>query len=415
MASEGNWNATVLVGQSGGPTAAINATLAGVFECAHQLGARVLGMRNGIEGVLADRTVCLDDLLSDPLQLDLLRRTPSSFLGSCRYKLPDPDDATAPFEMLFERFAELDVDAVLYIGGNDSMDTIEKLARYGERVGSPIRFMGVPKTIDNDLVGTDHTPGYGSAAKFVAAAVKEVARDSSAYFLKSVTVIEIMGRDAGWLTAASTLAGRPGQGGPDLILLPEAPLDVDAFVAAVDRLLEERDTVIVATSEGVVRADGEPLFRDESVGLDAFGHVATQSGVGRYLAALIKGRLGVKTRAVEFSTLQRCAAHMASATDLDEASTLGGVAVQAARDGNTGMVPMLTRTGNRPYAVTYGLVPIARVANRVRTVPAEWIRPDGMGVTDEMREYVRPLIQGEAAPIYVEGVPWHLWLPEEGA
>lgn len=415
MAPRESWNATVLVGQSGGPTAAINATLAGVFECAHQLGARVLGMRNGIEGVLAGRVVDLDGLLSDPLQLDLLRRTPASLLGSCRYKLPDPDGDAAPFERLFARFEALGVDAVLYIGGNDSMDTIEKLARYGERAGSPIRFMGVPKTIDNDMVGTDHTPGYGSAAKFVACAVKEVARDSAAYFLKSVTVVEIMGRDAGWLTAASTLAGRPGAGGPDLILLPEAPLDVDAFVGAVERLLEERDTVVVAASEGVVRADGEPLFRDESVGMDAFGHVATQSGVGRYLAALLKGRLGVKTRAVEFSTLQRCASHLASATDLEEASTLGGVAVQAAKDGCTGMVPVMSREHNRPYSVSYGLSAISAVANRVRRVPAEWIRPDGMGVTDEMREYARPLIQGEAAPTFVEGLPWHLWLPGEDA
>lgn len=415
MAPQESWNATVLVGQSGGPTAAINATLAGVFECAHQMGARVLGMRNGIEGAAAGKVVCLDELLSDPLQLDLLRRTPSSFLGSCRYKLPDPDVDTAPFGRLFERFEALGVDAVLYIGGNDSMDTIEKLARYGERIGSPIRFMGVPKTIDNDMVGTDHTPGFGSAAKFVACAVKEIARDSSAYFLKSVTVAEIMGRDAGWLCASSTLAGRPGAGGPDLILLPEAPLHIDAFVEAVRRLLEERDTVVVAASEGVVRSDGEPLFRDESVGIDAFGHVATQSGVGRYLAALIKGRLGVKTRAVEFSTLQRCASHLASATDLEEASTMGGAAVQAARDGRTGMVPVMRRVHNRPYTVSYDVVPISEVANRVRRVPAEWIRPDGMGVTDEMREYVRPLIQGEAAPTFVEGLPWHLWLPEEDA
>lgn len=247
----------------------------------------------------------------------------------------------------------------------------------------------------------------------MACAVKEVARDSAAYFLKSVTVVEIMGRDAGWLTAASALAGRPGAGGPDLILLPESPLDVDAFVAAVEHLLEERDTVVVAASEGVVRADGEPLFRDESVGIDAFGHVATQSGVGRYLAALLKGRLGVKTRAVEFSTLQRCASHLASATDLEEASTLGGVAVQAAKDGCTGMVPVLHRKRNRPYSVSYGLSAISAVANQVRRVPAEWIRADGMGVTDEMREYVRPLIQGEAAPTFVEGLPWHLWLPEE--
>lgn len=407
------WDTTVLVGQSGGPTAAINASLVGVWEAAHRLGARVVGMRNGIEGFLAGTTVDLDAIVSDPLQAELLRHTPASFLGSCRYKLPDPEDDTAPYQELFSRFEALGAGAVLYIGGNDSMDTIEKLARYGESAGSPIRFMGVAKTIDNDLMGTDHAPGYGSAAKFVATSVHELRRDSDTYFMKSVTVVEIMGRDAGWLTAAAALAGAPGQDGPDLFLLPEAPVSLDDIVSRVEELFKTQNTIIIAASEGARTPTGEPLYQDESVGVDAFGHVAAQSGLCRYLAGVIKERLGVKARAVELSTLQRCAAHLASATDLAEAATLGSTSLQAAASGATGMLSVIHRISDDPYAVRYGLKAISDVANGVRTIPRSWITPDGMGLTQVFLDYARPLIAGEVHPIFVDGVPWYPRLAKE--
>ena len=248
-----SWNTTVLVGQSGGPTAAINASLAGVYETAAGLGAHVLGMRFGIEGFLAGRTVDLDRHLASPLSRELLRHTPSSWLGSCRYRLPSPADAGDTYGLLFDRFRQLGVGAVLYIGGNDSMDTIDKLSAYARREGIDIPLVGVPKTIDNDLVGTDHTPGYGSAAKYVATSVRELARDTSVYDLASVTFVEIMGRDAGWLAGAACLAGTTGSPCPDLVLLPEVPLAEDAVVERIAGLLDNQKTVVVAVSEGLRR------------------------------------------------------------------------------------------------------------------------------------------------------------------
>ena len=400
----------VLVGQSGGPTAAINSSLAGVFDTALAAGSGVLGMRYGIEGLFEGKLLDLTPELSGPLDRQLLRQTPSSYLGSCRYKLPSPHEDEEPYEKLFELFEKHHVGTVLYIGGNDSMDTISKLSAYGEREGSSIRFVGVPKTIDNDLEGTDHTPGYGSAAKFIATSVAEIGRDSSVYDLRNVTFVEIMGRNTGWLAGSSVLATQENAICPDLILLPESPVTEDALVERIAGLLQEMKSVVVAVSEGARRPDG--TLRAEpptsAVKLDAFGHEAALSGASRYLAQITADRLGVKTRAVEFSTLQRCANHLASGTDLAEAYALGGHAVRAAFDGASGVIPTIKRIADIPYTICYELTDIASVANRERKVPSAWIREDGMGVTDDFVRYARPLVAGEISPLFVEGLPHHI-------
>ena len=400
----------ILVGQSGGPTAAINASLAGVIAQAREAGCRVTGMRHGIQGFLAGRTVDLAQALPDEGALALLLRTPASWLGSCRYKLPSLDDM-AFYDDAFARLEQAGIDAVLYIGGNDSMDTIAKLGAHGRRAGSPIRFIGVPKTIDNDLVGTDHTPGYGSAAKFVATATGELFRDADVYDLKSVTFVEIMGRDAGWLAGAAALAGEPGAGRPDLVLLPEVPLDEDALLARISDLLASKNTVMVGVSEGVRTADGR-LIAAQTVaagtGTDEFGHLAQLSGTSRYLAGVTKARLGVKTRAVELSTLQRCASHVASKTDLDEARELGRLGVRAALDGQSVKMCALERVSDAPYETRPALLDVLEVANKVKPVPRAWISADGMDVTANFERYARPLIAGEEPMTYVDGIPARL-------
>ena len=380
----------ILVGQSGGPTAAINSSLAGVVAAAREAGAEVVGMRNGIQGFLNGRTVNLAEALPDEDALELLRRTPASWLGSCRFKLPalDAPEAETFYADAFSQLETGGFDAVLYIGGNDSMDTIAKLGAWGERIGSPIRFVGVPKTIDNDLVGTDHTPGYGSAARFVATSVAELARDADVYDLKSVTFVEIMGRDAGWLAGSACLAD------PDVVLLPEVAFDENALMERLRELLTGKNTVMVAVSEGIRTPDGK-LIAEKTVaagtGTDEFGHLAQLSGTSRYLAAATKAALGCKTRAVELSTLQRCASHIASKTDLDEAFDLGRLGVQAALDGKTAQMCALTRVSDEPYRVEPALLDVREVANKVKPIPHSWISPDGMGVTSEFRRYVAPL------------------------
>ena len=380
----------ILVGQSGGPTVAINSSLAGVVAAAREAGIPALGMRYGIQGFLDDRTVGLDEELPDAQALETLRRTPSSWLGSCRFKLPDLDDE-AFYQEVFARFEEEGVGAVLYIGGNDSMDTIAKLGAYGRRVGSPVRLIGVPKTIDNDLVHIDHTPGYGSAARFVATVTRELALDSDVYDLKSATFVEIMGRDAGWLAGSACLAD------PDVILLPEVTFDEETLVERLRDIFAYKNTAIVAMSEGIRGADGR-LLAEKTVAagtsVDEFGHLAQLSGPSRYLAGVVKARLGVKTRAVELSTLQRCASHLASEVDLDEAFELGRLGVQAALDGESVKMCSLRRadTASGAYRAEYRLVDVLDVANKVRAVPADWIGADGMSVTDDFRRYVEPLV-----------------------
>ena len=405
----------VIIGQSGGPTAVINSSLAGVYKAACSLGAdKVYGMKHGIEGLLKEELVELNVLLDDRLSIELLKRTPSSYLGSCRYKLPDwhTPEGEAVYIQLFEILKELDIGYFFYIGGNDSMDTIGKLADYGTHIGSEIRFMGVPKTIDNDLMVTDHTPGYGSAAKYIATILKEVIRDSSVYDIRSVTVAEIMGRHAGWLAGAACLAGGDDCDGPDLILLPEVPFEPDKFLAKVDELQRVKSNVIIAASEGVKTADGTYLCDLVSTAgqLDAFGHKAILSGTSRYLSDLIHDKLNCKSRAIEFSTLQRCASHLASRTDVNEAYAVGGAAAAAAFAGETGKMIALKRVSEYPYQCITEAVDVQKVANLEKKVPLDWIAPDGMQVTAAFEEYARPLILDEVTPVYVNGTPRHICL-----
>ena len=404
-----------IVGQSGGPTSVINASLAGVYESCKRRGAgKVYGMLHGVAGLLERRTCVLDDKLKTALDIELLKRTPSSYLGSCRYKLPDWHTAEGErvYIRLFEILKELDIGYFFYIGGNDSMDTIAKLSRYGAQVGSSVRFIGVPKTIDNDLCLTDHTPGYGSAAKYIATILKEVIRDSSVYNIRSVTVAEIMGRHAGWLAGAACLAGGDDCEGPDLILLPEVSFDPDRFLTRVDELQRVKPNVIIAASEGVKTADGTYLCDLVSTAgqLDAFGHKAILSGTSRYLSDLIHDNLNCKSRAIEFSTLQRCASHLASRTDVNEAYAVGGAAASAAFAGETGRMISLKRISDYPYQCITESVDVQQVANLEKKVPLDWITPDGMQVTAAFEEYARPLILDEVTPVYVNGTPRHICL-----
>ncbi len=402
----------VIVGQSGGPTSVINASLAGVFQAAKRLGAKtVYGMVHGVDGLLGKRVVDLGQVLKNDLDIELLKRTPSSFLGSCRCRLPDAAADDTPYRKLLDILQQLDIGYFFYIGGNDSMDTIAKLAAYGDATGSGIRFIGVPKTIDNDLVATDHTPGYGSAAKYIGVVLKELIRDSIIYNVKNVTLVEIMGRNAGWLTGAAALARGEDCEGADLIYLPEVPFDTEGFLSRIEALHKQKNSVVVAVSEGIRLADGRYVCEqaDQALKVDAFGHKYL-AGAARYLSSQVASRLGCKTRAVELSTLQRCAGHLISRTDAAEAFQAGSAAVQAAFDGKTGQMVALHRTGNHPYQCVTRLCPVKEVANLEKQVPRGWITPDGTYVTDEFIRYARPLIQEELAPIYVDGLPRHISL-----
>lgn len=405
----------VIVGQSDGPTAVINSSLAGVYKTAKDLGAgKVYGMRYGIQGFLEKNIVDMDEKIRSDLDLELLKRTPSAFLGSCRYKLPDICDDRELYDRIFEILEEYEITAFFYIGGNDSMDTIKKLSDYAILINSDIRFMGVPKTIDNDLAVTDHTPGYGSAAKFIASVTKEVIRDGLVYDVKNVTVIEIMGRNAGWLTGAAALAKCEDCEGVDLLYLPELPFDVESFLEKVGKLLEQKKTVVVAVSEGIKTADGKYVFEltSHTEYVDAFGHKQL-SGTARYLSTLISEKFGCKSRAIELATMQRCAGHLTSRVDITEAYQVGGSAVKAAFDGDTGKVVILKRVSEDPYICTTDLYDVHKIANIEKKVPLEWITNDGTYVSQKLVNYIKPLIQAELTPIMITGQPRHLVIDME--
>lgn len=402
----------VIVGQSGGPTAAINSSLVGVYETAHTLGYdTVYGMQYGIEGLLDEKYIDLSTQLRNSMDIELLKRTPSSFLGSCRYKLPEPGENDAVYETLFSILERLEIACVVYIGGNDSMDTICKMSDWAAKTGSKVRCIGVPKTIDNDLAVTDHTPGYGSAAKYIATIMKEIIRDSLVYDLKSVTVVEIMGRNAGWLTGAAALSKGDDCEGVDMICLPETPFDLEAFLAQVNAIQHRKNNVVVAVSEGICFADGTYVCEaaGNAASSDVFGH-KNLTGTAQYLAAQIKEKLGCKTRAIELNTLQRCSAHNASRTDITEAYQAGGTAMLAAKDGRTGEMVILHRLSSKPYLCMTELADVHTIANREKLVPAVWITSDGFGVTQEFITYVYPLIQAELPPIYINGLPHHIYM-----
>ena len=403
-----------IVGQSGGPTCVINSSLAGVFSACRRHGVqKVFGMRHGVQGLLKDEVIDLTEALDAPGKLSLLRHTPSSYLGSCRYKLPESGQMEAVYQAIFDALRRNDIGYFFYIGGNDSMDTILKLSDYAAKIGSDIRFVGVPKTIDNDLTHTDHTPGYGSAAKYIGTTIKELVRDSTIYDLKSVTVVEIMGRNAGWLTAAAALAKAEDCEGVDMICLPEVPFNVDHFVEKVERMQKEKPSIVIAVSEGVKLEDGRYVceLADDVHAVDAFGHKAL-TGTARFLANTVARRLDTKTRCIELSTLQRCAGHLTSRTDITEAYQVGGAAAKAAFEGHTGEMVALDRISNAPYQCGTSLHPISEVANLEKKVPLEWVNADHTAMTDEFLAYALPLVQAELTPIYVEGLPHHIYLPE---
>ena len=400
-----SWGTNVLVGQSGGPTAVINSSLAGVYEAAKALGAaHVYGMEYGIQGLLQGKIVDLDDRLDDKMEIELLKRTPSSYLGSCRFKLPNPATDERPFVQLFELFAKYCIGAVFYIGGNDSMDTIAKLSAYGAAKGSEIRFIGVPKTIDNDLMYTDHTPGYGSAAKYIATILKEVICDSSVYNIRSVTVAEIMGRHAGWLTAAAALAGEYGAG-PDLIYLPEVDFSMTQFIEDVKRVYAEKGSCIVAVSEGIHYEDGGFVSEAKVAANDGFGH-AQLGGLAAMLAQVLKEETGAKVRGIELNLLQRCGAHLASETDIEESYMAGKAAVENAINGINGrMIGFERGIRDGKYACKTKLIPLMEVANTEKKVPLEWINREGNNVNKEFIDYALPLIQGTPDRPLENGLP----------
>ena len=410
--------ANVIVGQSGGPTAVINSSLAGVYKNAMERGYnKVYGMRYGIQGFIDEQYIDMSDYVKNELDLELLKRTPSAFLGTCRYKLPEIHQDKAVYERIFALLDKMDIEVFIYIGGNDSMDTIKKLSDYALLTGAKQKFVGCPKTIDNDLAITDHTPGFGSAAKYIAASTKEIIRDALgfSYKKKNVTIIEIMGRNAGWLVGASALSKGEDCDGPDLIYLPEVPFDLDNFVAKVDSLLQKKDVVVVAVSEGIRTAEGKYVceFTAGSESKDAFGHIQ-MTGTAAFLANLINQKLGCKTRGVEFSTLQRAAAHLASKVDVDEAYMVGGATIKAADEGSTGVMAVIDRVSDDPYQSATGVYDVHRIANDEKVVPRNWINEEGDGVTEEFIEYVRPLIQGHYNPMMVDGLPRHLVMNPSG-
>ena len=393
-----------IIGQSGGPTAVINASAYGVIKTALEAPeiTNVYGAANGILGVLGDKLY--DMSREDPYELSLLMGTPSSELGSCRYKLADPDKDDTDYKKILEIFKKYDVRYFFYNGGNDSMDTCNKISRYMEKVGYECRIMGVPKTIDNDLFGTDHCPGFGSAAKYIATSCMEVNKDARVYDTGMVTVIEIMGRHAGWLTAAAALATKFGSG-PDLIYLPEVVFDMDKFLVDVEAIYKKNNKVLIAVSEGIHDKDGKFISEAETSATDGFGH-AQLGGLAVQLAEIIKQRLGAKVRGIELSLLQRCGSHLASKADVDEAFLAGQVAVTAAVEGKSGyMVAFERDMSSGEYKCLTKLIPLSEVANFEKKVPLEWINAEGNGLTDELIDYCLPLIQGDPGFVLEHSLP----------
>ncbi len=397
-----------VVGQSGGPTAAINASLAGVISASLESKdiGKLYGMANGIDGMLRERLYDLSALFTGkPEDVSLLKHTPGAALGSCRFKLPDPDSDPDFYENLFNLFEKYEIGYFFYIGGNDSMDTTAKVSAYAAKKGIDISVVGVPKTVDNDLCGTDHTPGFGSAAKFVATVFAELRRDTAVYTQKCVTIVEVMGRDAGWLTASAVLAKTDNSEGPDLIYLPELPFSYEKCFADIEKAWENHPDVLIAISEGVRLEDGTYLGAD-STKTDKFGHVSL-SGAAKVLEEHIKERFGCKARSVEFNTPQRCGAHIASLADITESFGVGEFAVKCAMQGESGVMAGITRLSDEPYSNGYASFDVSVIANRVKAVPREYVNSDGNGITDLGIKYLRPLIKGECKIDYADGVPCH--------
>lgn len=406
-----------VVGQSGGPTTAINATLGGVIKSAlaNEAITEVYGMCNGIEGFLEGRMIDLGKEFAPSGKLDeeklaLLCSTPAAALGSCRKKLPDPEKDTSVFDKLLELFKANDIRYFFYIGGNDSMDTVMKLSHFMKTRNYEMRVIGLPKTIDNDLLGTDHTPGYGSAAKYIAVTMQEIVRDCSVYEVPAVTIVEIMGRDAGWLTAAASLPSIMNGSAPDYVYLPEKPFSLEAFFKDIGDAFLVHPNVVIAVSEGICFADGTSVGASAQSGAsDVFGHKYL-AGVGKALEREVKNKFGCKVRSIELSLNQRCAAHLASKTDITESFKVGSAGVEAAVYGANGCMMAIVRNPGDEYSVSYETKEISGIANKAKLVPDSFINSSGNNVTTECLKYIKPLICGEADITYVDGLPKHLIL-----
>ena len=394
---------SLIIGQSGGPSAVINASAYGVIKTALESESitTVYGAFHGIVGVLNDRLMIMDK--EDPKELEKMLYTPSSALGSCRYKIADPDADDTDYKRILEIFKKYNVRYFFYNGGNDSMDTCNKISKYMKKVGYECRVMGVPKTIDNDLFGTDHCPGFASAAKYIATSVMEVSRDCQVYDKGMITIIECMGRHAGWLTAATALAGAKGDG-PDLIYLPEVDFNMEDFLDDVIRVYNGRGSCLVAVSEGIHYADGAFVSEAKASSTDGFGH-AQLGGLAARLANIVKAATGAKVRGIELSLLQRCAAHCASGTDIEESFNSGKLAVEAALRGESGKMVGFRCDRKDGYVCHYELFNLEDVANYEKKVPLEWITSDNAYVTEDFIDYCMPLIAGETGMKKVDGLP----------
>ena len=402
----------LLIAQSGGPTAAINATLVGILQGVRASGKinRVYGAKNGIEGAIKGQLIDLNEIIQDTKAMDTLTYTPSSALGTCRYKMKDWRKDEEPFKKIIDTFYKNDIKYFIYIGGNDSMDTVDKLAEYCKLNQHDFIIMGAPKTVDNDLNLTDHSPGFGSAAKYIATTISELAADIGAFDVPAVTIVEIMGRNAGWLTASAALSRINGSAGADLIYLCEKALDNDQFISDVKEKLAMKSGILVAVSEGVKDSAGVYVSEQTSSGaVDNFGHKYI-AGAARALEQLVRNEIGCKVRSIELNLMQRSAAHIASETDIIESLMLGQKAISCALAGETGRMAAIKRLSDSPYRVEFISVPVNEVANHEKTVPRGWITSDGHDVTEEMMAYLKPLIQGETNVKFENGIPLQIKL-----
>ena len=396
----------LLVGQSGGPTSVINASLAGVIKKgieSRKIG-EILGTVNGIEGILNDNIISLDDFT--PERIALLKQTPSSYLGSCRKKLPDSENGEDIYKKIFDTFKKHNVGYFLYIGGNDSMDTVKKLSAYAADKNIDIQVIGVPKTIDNDLFLTDHTPGFGSAAKFIVNSIRQLALDTDVYDMKSVVILEIMGRNAGWLTAAAALANSDKLNPVDIVCLPEVAFSPEKFIKKLKDVMKKKSTTIIAVSEGIKDEDERYIAECGDIKRaedDGFAHAAL-GGVGKTIEKLISDELGIKTRSIELSTLQRCFSLAGSKVDVEEAFAVGSFAIELAEDGKTAVMAGFKRISDKPYAIELAPFDINDVANFEKGIPQEMISEDGLGVNEKFIAYAKPLIEGELPLIFDEGL-----------
>ena len=398
----------IAVAQSGGPTCAINASLVGVFKESLKVSTidAIFGSVNGIEGIIENHLVDLKSMILTNNDMELLKQTPSTVLGSCRYKLPDWHDDEEVYKKITDTLKQRNIGAFLYIGGNDSMDTVNKLSEYFAEKAVDIKVIGIPKTIDNDLCITDHTPGFGSAAKYVATTMHEITRDSIVYSIPSVTIVEIMGRHAGWLTASSAVLHAMGETAPHLVYVPEVKFSLDSFLADVRQEMSKHKAVIVAVSEGIEVPEGV-----QSGVVDNFGHKYL-SGIGKYLEDVVRSEIGCKVRSIELNVMQRCSSHLGSKTDIDEAEAIGAAGVRCALEGETGKVMVFRRIEDIPYTAVIETADAKDIANNEKFLPKKYINSAGNNIRDFALKYFLPLIQGDLNLITENGIPKHFAIHE---